>query len=113
MNPDDITRILDELGNRLGPAGQHAFELAVRYKVTDAIVGIGFWAGLAVLAAIGLRKLWTKEFDDPMDRDLARAVGSLLGGIGVLAGAAFVCMNIVTLLNPEYAALRDIVGALR
>lgn len=113
MNPDDITRILDELGNRLGPAGQRAFELAVRYKVTDAIVGGLFGLALVSLSVFGARWVYKHEFNDPMDRDMAVLIGFLLAGIGALIGSVMVFLDLVTLLNPEYSALRDIIGALR
>ena len=74
MNPDDIARILDDLGQRLGPTGEYVFSLAVRQVYIDAFAGLLCWLAFAVINAF---------------------------------------LVIPDVLNPEYAALRDILGAIR
>lgn len=50
MSPDDLAKILDELGKRLGPTGQHVFELAVRNVVITNTIWVGFWGVVAVIS---------------------------------------------------------------
>jgi hypothetical protein len=53
MNPDDLARILDDLGRRVGPAGERVFELAVRQQV----ITNGLWAtaaGAVVVIAVAI-----------------------------------------------------------
>lgn len=48
MNPDDLARILDDIGQRIGPAGERVFELAVRQQV----ITNGLWATAAGAVAV-------------------------------------------------------------
>ncbi len=114
MNTDDLARLLDELGQRLGPTGEYVFQLAVRQVYVNAILSIGLWLALVIArrarppgVALGggrrvllhprahgdVRRPWVP---DRSDRPHRPAIGGLQG-----------------LLNPEYAALRDIMGAIR
>ena len=51
MNPEDVGRILDEIGERIGPAGEYAFELAVRQQVIVGALWTVFLAAVITLAA--------------------------------------------------------------
>jgi hypothetical protein len=106
MNPDDLARILDELGQRLGPTGEYVFALAVRQVVIDAVLLLAFAAILVGSATYA----W---------RAVARADSFDAAPLRLIAGALYLAATIAAagalsaLLNPEYAALRDILGAIR
>ena len=56
MNATDLSSTFDELGKRLGPAGQHVFELAVRQVYVDAATAaIAFITVVVVGVASGPR----------------------------------------------------------
>lgn len=116
MNPDDIIRLLDELGERLGPAGQRVFELAVRQVYVEAITVL---AALAILIAVGLvfgprLARWSEGGGAYSDRPLL-AIFVWLGYGGLLVGAVLLVMLVAVpgIFNPEYAALSRLLGAIR
>lgn len=51
MDADQIGQILDEIGERVGPAGQYVFEIATRHQLTAGIIGTILWG---VVAAFGV-----------------------------------------------------------
>ena len=55
MNPEDIGRVLDEIGERIGPAGEYAFGLAVRQQITLGIIWTAFWLAVLVISLLVLR----------------------------------------------------------
>lgn len=111
MNPEDIGPILDEIGERIGPAGEYAWELAVRWQVTAGIIGLV--ASIAAIVAIGLfvRWVWAKAKDaDSYDRGPMRSISAAFGFLFVLGLMVPVWDSLLRLLNPEFAALRDLIG---
>lgn len=136
MTPEDIARILDDLGQRIGPAGEYVFQLAVRQVVITSAVGIV--SSIVVLAVTGLTLRWAIGFTKRRwDHDVARyaegkgrwssiqsgpdmadygfawagpAIVFLVVGIG-----AFLTLtsSVISLLNPEYQALIRLLEAIR
>ena len=122
MNPDDLAAILDELGRRLGPTGEHVFGLAVRQAFIDGIVALV--VTIATVACLVLMFRWIGRY---VVEDKAKAANNsyytssyesayVFGGVGFLVLALVIVwagsVAISNLLNPEYAALRDILGAI-
>ena len=106
MNPDDLARILDELANRLGPGGEYVFGLAVRQAAIEGWTSLSLLVGGVVAFGAGaLRFDWSTEEVTPSF--LAAAVGFLVAFGGALV---FFTGGITKLLNPEYAALTDILS---
>ena len=119
MNADDLAKILDELGQRLGPTGEHVFQLAVRQVYIDATIQIVF-GGIALvlltaIAGIGTRLLlaWYRASQDITDAAFGVCLGLIVLGLPATFAAGAVATAAAKLLNPEYAALRDILGAIR
>lgn len=50
MNPEDIGRILDEIGERIGPAGEYAWTITVKQVFIDSGVGLVIGAVLLLLS---------------------------------------------------------------
>lgn len=130
MTAEELSTLLDELGQRLGPAGEHVFALAVRqvYVVSAA------WLIVGVLVLIATAFAWQairryiasewarwnalpeheKNYPSLNGKPTHGAVllylvpvASGLLGLWIVLG----CM--VSLLNPEYAAIRDLIGTVR
>jgi hypothetical protein len=133
MSADELGRILDELGRRLGPAGEHVFALAVRQVYIDGAMSM---LAAAVSLAVGWQALrttrrfranaWAKWNAKPTNypsidghpvEDITVALPSLLGYavvlLAVLAAIGFTSTALTNLLNPEYVAIRDILGAVK
>jgi hypothetical protein len=116
MNADEIIRILDELGRRLGPTGEYVFGLAVRQVVIDGALAVVAFA-VVLSASIILMRYIVRRHDEC-------GCGSLCGWemigivVGLVAGTASICVGAMAvfalsrLLNPEYAALRDVLDAI-
>jgi len=126
MTADELSRILDELGKRLGPTGRHVFDLAVRQVYIDAIIGIVIGVVVVSIYVVGMNKLIAmtrsalvrqKESDhyyssDPfLDWFPVDMVG-IFAGVAVILGVRNLVDSLSHLANPEYAALRDLMGAL-
>lgn len=120
MNPDDLARILDELGQRLGPTGEHVFQLAVRQVVIDATLGLA-WS-IPVLIAVTIATVWglrlsvrkyrIAKANEPIDYFFPWLfAGMAIFPVGGTA-ATVLLANLARIANPEYAALRDIIGSL-
>jgi len=101
MNPDDLAKILDELGQRLGPTGSHVFELAVRQQVILGVIGLV--AGVTLVALGIIVGFWEWRKQPPI------IFGPVIAGVSILP----FLVALPLLLNPEYAAIRDLLGALR
>ena len=114
MNADDLAKILDELGQRLGPTGEHVFQLAVRQVYIDAVTNV------VVLILLGAAFFaLASRFRVALEEDDASYASLFLGTATIAIGAvnAFAAMSLIfaltRVLNPEYAALRDIIQTIR
>lgn len=112
MNADELARILDELGERLGPTGQYLMDLTVRQIVAEAMAWIiGGAVVVLILWAITVIAFRVADLDDPADDLVAWAF--LSGLVSLFVSAVFVpvlALNIIRLGNPEYAAIERIIG---
>lgn len=114
MSAEDLARLLDQLGQRLGPTGERVFALAVRQVWIDGLLGVGAAVVAAAFMFIALPRLyrWGRSGDGYSTRDLEAVVAGL---IVVLIGGLIVANGVYALsrlLNPEYAAIRDLLGAI-
>ena len=114
MNAEELGRILDELGERLGPTGAYVFELAVRQVYIDAVVAAISAAVVLVVGAVAARPLYRWVQDNPSfgSRDMA---GVLLAGgyaVALVSVLGWALIAVPNAFNPEYAALRGILGAI-
>lgn len=119
MNPDDLVKILDELGRRLGPTGEYVFALAVRQVYIDSLVTLTTTTLIAVgVVALVLyfvrltRRLYATENNDVFPYVMAWFLGGLWAVVVLIVTLVCFTDALRNLLNPEYAALRDILGAI-
>jgi hypothetical protein len=103
MNPDDLARILDELGRRLGPAGEHVFALAVRQQIIEGIVWVTVGLLLIIAGVVAFLVIRRQTDSDGFEW--------LAGGILWVVAAVALIPGLLQLLNPEYAAIRDLLKA--
>lgn len=116
MTADELAKLLDTLGQRLGPTGQHVFELAVRQVYIDAATAaIALVITLIVGAVVAPRLYRWRSADDADDaggRDILLMFPAALYGCAVLFMLWWALASIPAILNPEYAAIRDILHAI-
>ena len=110
MTAEQLSKILDELGQRLGPAGEHVFQLAVRQSWINGLLFVigGVLLILTSVAVFSLAWRWTRE---TYEKEIARGVFGFFCLVGSGAGAVMVMTSLSILLNPEYAAIRDLLSA--
>lgn len=104
MSADQLSAFLDELGKRLGPAGSHVFDLAVRQQLIagaiETLVGLLILAGGIVAFAV-------------MRRHEADGFEWMALGLGFVFGGVFFFSALPLLLNPEWQAISDILRAVK
>lgn len=98
MNPEDVGKILDEIGERIGPAGAYAWELTVRQVVIDAWVWGGLGVALVLAAVVSFIVAAFRRSEG------AAAIGLFAGFFGVPTTFYFVTQ----ILNPEYHAMQKL-----
>lgn len=115
MNPEDIGRILDEIGERIGPAGEYAWRIAVAHESLSSWIALlvplsAFVIALVVLV-VGIRLVsvggWGEE--TPTAGALTVMIGgfaSLFTGIALLS---VVGTELPDALIPEWGVLRQLV----
>jgi hypothetical protein len=116
MTADELARILDELGRRLGPTGAHVFDLAVRQVYINGIVSLVLLGVVAIVGIVTIPRAykWSVADTNPYGD---RGMLVVMGGAGYCLVVLLVVINaavfVPAMLNPEYAALRDLLSAIR
>lgn len=126
MTPEQMTQLLDDLGKRLGPTGQHVFELATRQVYINGVIcmtlAVLLFAGAIMTVVIALlyhrsqlaryekdkENAWSHEPDIFAPLLIGGVTSCFLGAFGLWA----LIYGLPLLLNPEYAAIRDILSAI-
>jgi hypothetical protein len=115
VNPEDLARILDELGQRLGPTGEYVFALAVRQVYINAATSaVALLVSLLFARwAVGRIRAYVARGDSYSTRDVD--AGFAYAGLGLLVAATvlWAFLAIPGVLNPEYTALRSLIGAIQ
>ncbi len=112
MNKDNVNQILDALAARLGTPAAHLWAVLVRQAAIEFWTQAGLTLFAWALVLVGLR--YTRSRWE--DWDDFQPIVLVIGGAAV---AATIIATIVTiqyvgyLLNPEYYALREVLGALK
>lgn len=117
----EIKQALTEIAKGLGVAAEHVYEVLVRQQVVIGITGI-LWPILAVIVLLVLSKLFVKYLAVPAlkkqikSEDLAVIIlfAAIFLGIGwvvlLINGIISVVESVGHLINPEYYALKEILG---
>lgn len=122
MNPEQFGQYLDELGQRVGPYGDAAWNIAVGYHRTNAIAGLIFGAMVLIIMSIWVLKFapriapWreTRHYLSGEQEEVTEwFVGNVIV-LSLIAVAAVILMfgNITGAVIPEYHALQDLLSAL-
>ena len=120
MNPEDLARILDELGQRLGPSGAAAFASVVTQKVNEAQAWIGFYSLASSVLVVSMALLFIAgailAFADRKTESVGNTIGGTFLAVFLLGVPwAFAQYQLIVaglqLQNPTYYALRDILSA--
>ncbi len=109
-----VDEVLTVLAERFGSTAEHLWGVMVAYHLTCA------WVLLVtgmILLVVGVRvtvliaRFYRSEKYNYNQHDVGVAMGFLATGLTVTTGFLFVTINVITVLNPEYAALKDVLGA--
>lgn len=103
MDADEVGRVLDELGERIGPAGEYAWSLTVRQVVIDSTIGLTvglLLIGLAVFTFVRLR-----INDRTRERPLGLWDCLAMAAWAAVPGTIIIGVSASTFLNPEYHAM--------
>jgi hypothetical protein len=112
MDNEQIIQLLDKLGERLTPTASHVYEIAVRQAIIGGICYIalaGVLLALLVFTIKAARRTTGNHYDDDIIKFLA-GIGIIFFSIAALFSLG---TGITHLLNPEYAALSDLLILLR
>jgi len=103
MNPEDISKILDDLTERLGPAGQYAWNILVNGERLMGVVQIvvAVILGVATFGAYRFIKHLRASRSDELGIMGVGALGLLTGGFALL----FFGYGLASLLVPEFIVL--------
>lgn len=109
MNPEDVGRVLDEIGERIGPAGEYAWQLTVRQVVIDAAL----WGALGLFSLVlttflfvAIRRNDREAIARGDTNDLFGWGGALgITGLALIPALALIIWPGSMLLNPEYHAM--------
>lgn len=113
MTPEQLGQFLDELGKRLGPAGDHVWQIAVQRAVISNAVWLVGSVVLVIASVWAARWLWKVTADvDDVDQGMLRIFGSLGTAAGAVAGTAIALGSLINLMTPEYKALSDLLSAI-
>lgn len=111
MKPEEIGRILDEIGERLGPAGEYAWAKTVQYISIQAWAGIGLAIFVVMIAAFltirGFQKA-TWSDDGPTRYDLMAMTGSAILFMAFFIMAVSGPELVSRALVPEGALIKDL-----
>lgn len=109
MTAEELAQILDELGRRLGPAGEYVFRLAVERVVIESALWVAA-GGLILLVGLIVTSRALRGRNGYGD---VREMLVMLGSAAVFVGA-FLCLSAaVPLLTPEYEALTRLLRAVK
>lgn len=110
MSSDEIVTLLDELGRRLGPAGQHVLELGTRQIITSSIVWIITAIAVVIACFLGIRWGWRAWNNS---EDIGGPILMTFGGFGIATSVIVIATSLIALLNPEWSALTQILTTLK
>lgn len=119
MNPDDVGRILDEIGERIGPAGEYAWATLVGGERVMGFLGLSVGIILTVVAYVAYRLCrWaiakhaaaSSYYDS---HDVAAVVFGIVGFFTAIMGLAFIGFAIPSIVAPEFVVLRNLIDGAR
>lgn len=109
MNPQEVEKVLGILADKLGPKAEFVWKTLVRYQYIESGIGLSVGIVLCTLTTWGLVKV-IKSIKKNEDIEDIHGVLMLVIGVTGLVGIGFVANNLLTLLNPEYFAIRALIG---
>ena len=118
MTPDQISQLIDTLTAKLGPAGTHLYEIALRQVYATAIVEVATFIVIGIAGLVAWPRMMRWHNASPQtgysnDRDYAIMIFGLIWTGAFLISIVCLFDGSIKLLNPEYAAFQMIVSAVK
>lgn len=116
MTPDQLEQFLTDLATKLGPAGQHVYELAVRQQLINGILGTFVWGATFVVCLVILWRchhayVGMSQEDKAHDPGMMAVVFSFFSLLfGTIALIAWALLVLPLLLNPEWYAIQSLIA---
>lgn len=114
MTPDQISKVIDDLMVKYGPAGQHVYEVLYR----QVIIENAAWAILSGVVLLGLVRIYWRsrtaihaDLTDGGNGELILPL--IIGGSIALVTAIILWGAVIALLNPEYAVIQKLVQVVK
>jgi hypothetical protein len=110
---------LDALAEKLGTTAQYLWTVLVKQAYIEGIVGTVLFVLCAIYLGIGIRLLfkWGRQFPDASynEETILATKMTVVGVTGAIALiTCLVCLTaFMQLLNPEYYALQQLLGAVK
>ncbi len=120
MNEQKIMEALTVIGQKLGVASEHLYSVLVRQAYVDAAQFAVEFAVACIPAFILCRVAYcsypkrSSETYHDYDNRIFRAIAcTIAGSLATIVAAAFLCRALGGLINPEYLAIKEILGAIK
>lgn len=105
------------VGDKISAMAPDAWQIAVRQQIIEGWIQLGAFIVFAIITYLGLRKLVQifNDHDDPNPAIVVPlvVVGVIFGMASIICCIGFVVDGLPQLLNPEYAAAKDILSSIR
>jgi hypothetical protein len=112
MTADQISQFLDQLGQKIGPAGNHVFELMVRQQYINGFESLLIAGVVIVLTTLIVLRLRTygKATSDNEVKEMVTTATWLLPVVATALVWIFISSALDSLLNPEWQAISHLIS---
>jgi hypothetical protein len=115
-----IVEYIDILAQKLGVASEFVFTTLVRQKFAEGITYTGiYFLGILILLFVFKEsfkqmKMYKKEhYLDTNPYAIVSAISGGLGGVWVIVGMILVSTEVMKIFNPEYYAIKELLGVFK
>lgn len=115
-NNKDVADVLSAIADKLGTTVEHFWPLFVKQQTVSGYISIVLWFVIIVISIIGIKlgNYYSKEYSgDSWETVISYAVGVVCLIICIFAIVCGGTDTITQIINPEYAALQNLIKMVR
>lgn len=113
---DELLKRLDLMAANLGVATEHLYSVLIKQVYVDAAYS-GLWLIVGIILACSIKPIFNKirkmEDDGPYSDCLGSTIWIVCSAIASVVIIGFSTQVFIQILNPEYAAIKEILGVLK